>query len=104
MSIEAGMPNYSGCHAHWTPITYTSVAAGVWVLTDTKPTTGTSSDRDRRPLKPEFAGSKVNLALARSVSVHARGGVFKSIRSVGCGGVEVVIGADRLRWSCKTFT
>ena len=22
----------------------------------------------------------------------------------GCGGVEVVIGSNRLRWSCKTFT
>src|SRR5215469_3729315 len=59
------MPNYSGYHAHWTPITYSSVAAGVWVLTDTKPATGTPIDRDTRPLKPEFAASKVNLALAR---------------------------------------
>jgi len=38
------------------------------------------------------------------VSVHARGGDFGSIRSVwGCGGVEVVIGADRLGWSCKNL-
>jgi len=65
VSIEAGMPNYSDYHARLMPITYTSVAAGVWVLTDTKPATGTSSDRDTRPLKPEFAASQVNLALAR---------------------------------------
>ena len=58
MSIEAGMPNYSGCHAHWTPITYSSVAAGVWILTDTKPTTGASSDRDGRPLNPGVRGEQ----------------------------------------------
>ena len=37
-------------------------------LTDTKTTTGASSNRDRRPLNPEFAASKVNLALARGVN------------------------------------
>src|SRR5215469_10045207 len=66
------MPNYSG-YARLTPITYTSVAAGVWVLRDTKPTTGTSSDRDRRPLKPEFAA-------ARSIS-HSPGGVNRFMPS-----------------------
>jgi hypothetical protein len=42
----------------------------VWVLMDTKPTTGTSSDRDRRPLKPEFAASKVGLVRTAASEFH----------------------------------
>ena len=54
MSIEAGIRLPCALDCGW--------RVG---LTDTKTTTGASSYWDTRPLEPEFAASKVNLALAR---------------------------------------